>query len=424
MLVVVVVGDQVVDDAAGRVVAAQRVLRLAGLDLAQVVAQRRVDERRRARRRVTIALPRWLTSKIADRLADRGVLLDDARGVLQRHRPAAELRELRAERDVPVVQGRAAAGRASSLMARNLPQRPAPVPGWLSCPGDDLQPAQRQPRQDPCRRGGRRRRAARQGPRSSRRAARTSPRRTAASSGRCWPRSTSPARPARSPRCRPPARITSPLLILAGLGKRGRRRRPYAGPPAPPPARPPTPPRWRSRCPADTPELVRAVTEGYVLGGYTFTTYKKDPKSEHGAGHGHGAAARRAQAGRRPRPSRRRRSSRAPSVAHPRLGEHAARRPDASDVRRRRAATRSQQLDQGPRRAQGRDRRSYDERRARRARLRRHPRRRRRVRRAAPAGRAHLLPPRRQAAPRPGRQGHHLRLRRPDHQAGAGHERR
>ena len=28
--------------------------------------------------------------------------------------------------------------------------------------------------------------------------------------------------------------------------------------------------------PADTPELVRAVTEGWLLGGYTFTTYKKD----------------------------------------------------------------------------------------------------------------------------------------------------
>ena len=31
--------------------------------------------------------------------------------------------------------------------------------------------------------------------------------------------------------------------------------------------------------PADTPELVRAVTEGYHLGGYTFTTYKKDAGS-------------------------------------------------------------------------------------------------------------------------------------------------
>jgi leucyl aminopeptidase len=36
--------------------------------------------------------------------------------------------------------------------------------------------------------------------------------------------------------------------------------------------------------PADTPEQVRAVTEGFELGGYTFTTYKKDPKSDKAAG--------------------------------------------------------------------------------------------------------------------------------------------
>ena len=50
-------------------------------------------------------------------------------GVLQRHRPAAELGELGAERDVPVVQRRRAAGRAaamSSAMRANLhrPSRP------------------------------------------------------------------------------------------------------------------------------------------------------------------------------------------------------------------------------------------------------------------------------------------------------------
>ncbi len=39
----------------------------------------------------------------ADAVSHRGVLLQDA-GVLQRHLPAAELRELRTERDVPVVQ--------------------------------------------------------------------------------------------------------------------------------------------------------------------------------------------------------------------------------------------------------------------------------------------------------------------------------
>ena len=44
--------------------------------------------------------------------------------------------------------------------------------------------------------------------------------------------------------------------------------------------------------------------------------------------------------------------------------------------------------------------------------------------RAAAAGRAHLLPQGRQAAPRAGRQGHHLRLGRPDHQARREHARR
>lgn len=34
--------------------------------------------------------------------------------------------------------------------------------------------------------------------------------------------------------------------------------------------------------PADTPELVRAVTEGYVLGGYTYTTYKSSAAKSNG----------------------------------------------------------------------------------------------------------------------------------------------
>ncbi|KRF11643.1 aminopeptidase [Nocardioides sp. Soil797] len=32
--------------------------------------------------------------------------------------------------------------------------------------------------------------------------------------------------------------------------------------------------------PADTPELIRAVTEGFLLGGYTFTDYKRDTRPE------------------------------------------------------------------------------------------------------------------------------------------------
>jgi leucyl aminopeptidase len=70
--------------------------------------------------------------------------------------------------------------------------------------------------------------------------------------------------------------LTSPLLVLVGLGKE------------------PTPAAVRRAAgaaaravtnaasvavalPADSPELVRAVTEGWFLGGYTFTAYKKDP---------------------------------------------------------------------------------------------------------------------------------------------------
>ena len=69
--------------------------------------------------------------------------------------------------------------------------------------------------------------------------------------------------------------IASPLLVLVGLGE-------DAGHASPCAARPGVAARAISNAasvalalPADTPELVRAVTEGYVLGGYTFTTYKR-----------------------------------------------------------------------------------------------------------------------------------------------------
>ncbi len=71
--------------------------------------------------------------------------------------------------------------------------------------------------------------------------------------------------------------LSSPLLVLVGLGKKAdvvavRRAAGVAA-------------RTVSNAasvavalPAGTPELVRAVTEGYVLGGYTFTTYKSEKK--------------------------------------------------------------------------------------------------------------------------------------------------
>ena len=78
-----------------------------GRDPAEVVAQAGVDVLRGA-----VAADHRLAEvadvEDADGLADRRVLLDHPGRVLQRHLPAAELRELRAERDVPVVQGRLA----------------------------------------------------------------------------------------------------------------------------------------------------------------------------------------------------------------------------------------------------------------------------------------------------------------------------
>jgi leucyl aminopeptidase len=77
--------------------------------------------------------------------------------------------------------------------------------------------------------------------------------------------------------------ISSPLLILIGLGsdvdaKACRRAAGVAARAATNVAS------VAVALPADTPELVRAVTEGHALGGYMFTTYKKDPKPDKTAG--------------------------------------------------------------------------------------------------------------------------------------------
>jgi hypothetical protein len=104
VLVVVEVGDQVVDDAPGLGVAAQGVLRLAVPDLPEVVAQRRVDVRRRARTG-DHQLAEVADVEDADRLPHRGVLLEHATpGILQRHLPARELRHPRPECDVTIMQ--------------------------------------------------------------------------------------------------------------------------------------------------------------------------------------------------------------------------------------------------------------------------------------------------------------------------------
>ena len=156
------VGDQVVDDPAGGVVAAQRVLGLAVLDPAEVVGERGVDVVGGSRADDG-DLAEVAHVEDADRLTDGGVLLDHAGGVLQRHRPAAEVGELRAQRHVPLVQWRLQRRRLRrslgrglcAVHARNLPR--------LSCASEYLHAARCQRCEDPLRRGGRRGGAGRQG---------------------------------------------------------------------------------------------------------------------------------------------------------------------------------------------------------------------------------------------------------------------
>ena len=77
--------------------------------------------------------------------------------------------------------------------------------------------------------------------------------------------------------------LSSPLLLLVGLGKetdpaavrRAAGAAARAGTNATSVA---------VALPADTPELVRAATEGYALGGYAFTTYKNEAESDGPAG--------------------------------------------------------------------------------------------------------------------------------------------
>lgn len=77
--------------------------------------------------------------------------------------------------------------------------------------------------------------------------------------------------------------ITSPLLVLVGLGKDSeldhvavRRAAGVAARSVPNAAS------VALALPADTPELVRAATEGAILGSYSFTTYQQDSKPDAG----------------------------------------------------------------------------------------------------------------------------------------------
>ncbi|HEU5038207.1 MAG TPA: leucyl aminopeptidase [Nocardioides sp.] len=73
--------------------------------------------------------------------------------------------------------------------------------------------------------------------------------------------------------------IASPLLVLTGLGKK--QDHPAVRRAAGVAARAVTNAASVAvALPADTPDLVRAVTEGWELGAYAFTTYKKEARSE------------------------------------------------------------------------------------------------------------------------------------------------
>ena len=84
------------------------------------------------------------------------------------------------------------------------------------------------------------------------------------------------ASPARSLKLPTAGTISSPLLLLVGLGK-DRRPRPRVRRAAGAAARAiSNASSVALALPADSPTLVRAVIEGFDLGGYTFTPYKRN----------------------------------------------------------------------------------------------------------------------------------------------------
>ena len=97
-----VVGDEIVDHAA-RIVAAQRVLGLAGSDAAEVVGQRGVDVFAAAPGPAHQCLAEMTDVEEADGVAGRVVLADRAR-VGHRHEPAPEFGEAGTQFAVAVLQ--------------------------------------------------------------------------------------------------------------------------------------------------------------------------------------------------------------------------------------------------------------------------------------------------------------------------------
>src|SRR4051795_13578871 len=95
------VDDQVVDDTATGVVTAQRVLRPARPDAIKIIGQALVDESP-GPRPAHVDIAQMTDVEDTNGVAYGEVLLDDA-GVLDRHLPAAKLRQPRTERRVSIM---------------------------------------------------------------------------------------------------------------------------------------------------------------------------------------------------------------------------------------------------------------------------------------------------------------------------------
>ena len=397
-----------------------------------------VDVRRRAGAAAPAALPRWLTSKMPDAVAHRGVLARPPRW----RTPAASTsrrtrRTSRRARRAARAGARSGAGRRPSRRGRRgrRDRRGTRLLGHGREPTQGAGPAA-QPRPARCwpivaavtdfslRSANPAKTRAdavvvgvvqgRRAP-SSPPAPRRSPRRTAASCVRCWPRSASPARPGRWSRCPTAGTLKPPLLVLVGLGaeadgdavragRRARRSRRHA-----------TRRRWPLALPADDAAEVAGGHRGLDarrlhLHVYSATTPPgRRPRPARSCVLTAGARRQETQDAFAAGPARRRAPCPAPATGSTPRRRPAPRRPSPSRRRRR------------PRQAAaGRPRSTSPS-----TTSRRWP----SWAAAASSASAGVLgdPPRlvelsyspegRGAAPRPGRQGHHLRLRRPDHQA-------
>ena len=390
----------------------------------------RVDELGRARP-AYLCLAEMADVEDADRLAHRGVLLDDAAaGVLDGHLPATEVGELGAEGDVPFVQRGAAQSRscartlASPEVSCTRPCDVAHRPSSTSSATSEGSPVTTVTLSNAkaVRPEGRRtRRRRHQGPaRAScwRRAPRTSTRRSRAGSPPRSTRSAARARRTRSPRSPSLGATSAPVVVAVGLGD--------------------TPDGGKNASPYDDEVIRRAVgtavralagtkrvglalptgcrprsgrcAEGALLGAYAYRAYRVASKPDHKDPVDSfvvvTAAARDRAAKKGARAGAHRRRGRAPG---PRPGErrrpptcHPPSSPTRRRPRRRRPGCRVEVLDEKALKKGG-----YGG--------------------ILGVGQGSSRPPRLvkityragrgQAAPRAGRQGHHVRLRRPVAQA-------